>query len=62
MLFLVTRGEGGVGVWRGSKSDHVQVDHVISDGRFALRKVEARLYGGLESEFQTHEVGIVPNF
>ena len=24
---LITRGEGGV--WRGSKSDHVQVDHVI---------------------------------
>ena len=33
-----------------------------SDGPFALRKVEARLYGVLKSEFQTHEVGIVPNF
>ena len=33
-----------------------------SDGPFALRKVEAGLYGVLKSEFQTHEVGIVPNF
>ena len=35
---------------------------VASDGPFALRKVEAGLYGVLKSEFQTHEVGIVPNF
>ena len=32
-----------------------------SDGPFALRKVGAGLYGVLRSEFQTHEVGIVPN-
>ena len=34
----------------------------ISDGPFALRKFEVGLYGVLKSEFQTHEVGIVPNF
>ena len=33
-----------------------------SDGPFALRKVGAGLYGVLKSEFQTHEVEIVPNF
>ena len=32
-----------------------------SDGPFTLRKVGAGLYGVLKSEFQTHEVGIVPN-
>ena len=36
--------------------------HTNSDGPFALRKVGAGLYGVLKSEFQTHEVGIVPNF
>ena len=35
---------------------------LLSDGSFALRKVEAGLYGVLKSEFQTHKVGIVPNF
>ena len=34
---------------------------IHSDGPFPLRKVEVGLYGVLKSEFQTHEVGIVPN-